>query len=487
MDNGSVESANHSTATESGVLPGDVVTDRWFEALLESAPDAIVIVDADGRIAVVNQQTEELFGYQRQELVGQPVEVLVPERFRQRHVLVRTGYVANPKARPMGSGLQLVARRKDGTEVPIEVALSTLREQNGLVAISTVRDVTERRQAEAERERYLARRDALLRVARHLAAETDSEVVLTQLLEEAVSVLGGDGGVVHRWDPERGGLIAMRSTLATVAPATFVPLGQGAVGQAAERLQPVIVNDYQQASGMTPEAATGGVQAAVAVVLLQDGRLMGALEVVTFTPGKHFAAEDAEVLEILASIATTVLVKLEHTDRLRELAELDPLTGLANRQKAVHIFPNLLDLARRHGVPSTVAMLDLDHFKQVNDHHGHSAGDLALRHLAALLRSSFRGGDVVARWGGEEFLVGLYGCNRQGAVERLTQTLSTLRADALTGRDGETFQITFSGGVAEYPTDGTCFPSLIDAADRALYVAKAQGRARIVLADCTTG
>ncbi len=126
------------------------VADTKFRALLESAPDSIVIVDRQGRIAIVNQQVEQMFGYRRDELVGQPVEILIPERFRERHVGERTGYIAHPRTRPMGAGLQLFARRKDGTEFPVEISLSPLEEPDGVLVTSIVRDVSDRQRAEEQ-------------------------------------------------------------------------------------------------------------------------------------------------------------------------------------------------------------------------------------------------------------------------------------------------------------------------------------------------
>src|SRR2546427_10355 len=119
--------------TTVGMVGVEHLADHRFAGLLEAAPDAMVCVDRDGRIALVNAQTERLFGYGRDELVGQPVEMLVPDAVRDAHPGHRAGYVADPRPRPMGADMQLAGRRRDGSTFPAEVSLAAMSTDEGLL------------------------------------------------------------------------------------------------------------------------------------------------------------------------------------------------------------------------------------------------------------------------------------------------------------------------------------------------------------------
>ena len=126
----------------------EIPVEANFGAILDAAPDAMLVVDRHGCIVVANSRSEQIFGYDRAELIGQKIEVLVPPRYRAKHPGHRSGYFADPHMRPMGAGLSLLGLRKDGTEFPVEISLSPLSTPKGPMVISAVRDVTERKGAE---------------------------------------------------------------------------------------------------------------------------------------------------------------------------------------------------------------------------------------------------------------------------------------------------------------------------------------------------
>ena len=171
--------------------------------------------------------------------------------------------------------------------------------------------------------------------------------------------------------------------------------------------------------------------------------------------------------------------RLERARLHRLLAERDALTGVPNRPSSVRGMERLLALSRRYGQPLTIAAIDLDRFKDVNDRHGHAAGDAVLRSLGELLVRSFRGEDIVGRWSGEEFVVAMYGMAREDAFRRMDQLLSGFSKETFLAQGGAAFHSTFSAGIAVFPDDGKDLATLHRVADTALHAAKAAGRNRV--------
>ena len=165
-------------------------SEQMLQSLFDFAPDTVAVVDHNGRIVRVNAQVEKMFGYSSSELTGEPIETLIPDRFRSGHVQHRRGYVTEPHTRPMGAGLELFGKRKDGSEFPVDIMLSPMEAEEGHMIISVIRDITRRKQAEeaqrdyAERLKFLSRR--LMEVQ-----ETERRNIALELHDEIGQVLTG--------------------------------------------------------------------------------------------------------------------------------------------------------------------------------------------------------------------------------------------------------------------------------------------------------
>jgi PAS domain S-box-containing protein len=178
----------HRVATERlAVEAGRRGSTERFAELLEAVPDAVVMIDGKGRMVLVNEQSERLFGYERRELLGERVEMLLPPRTREPHSGHRSGYFADPRTRPMGLGLDLAGRRKDGTEFPVDISLSAVETGKRWLATAFVRDMTERT-LRADLERNLAERRILLA---HLvtAAEEERRRIASDIHDDSIQAI----------------------------------------------------------------------------------------------------------------------------------------------------------------------------------------------------------------------------------------------------------------------------------------------------------
>ena len=180
---------------------------------------------------------------------------------------------------------------------------------------------------------------------------------------------------------------------------------------------------------------------------------------------------------IAPELVSRILNRLERLQLARYIDETDTLTGVSNRRKSISEINNLISLANRYSQPLCLVVFQLRDFKQVNDRYGHAVGDRVLRRLGQLLRQAFRNTDIVARWGGAEFVVGIYGSNKQNGKKLITEVLATLHQESFTAPQAQ-FHIILNAGCAQYPDDGAIVQSLYRTASAALTSKKNKQKAK---------
>ncbi|HWC35780.1 MAG TPA: diguanylate cyclase [Mycobacteriales bacterium] len=464
----------------------------FYAQLLETAPDGIVVVDADGTILVANRKAELLFGWNRDQLVGRSLEMLVPHRARSGHPRHRSSYVRDPRNRPMGSGLELTALRADGTEFPVDISLSPLITDEGTFVSAAVRDASDRKRTEQELRGANARLQAVVMDlearSRDMSALSRASQVMQSCarLEEAMQVIARAGAGLFEGVP--GGVYTASSDRELLEPvATWEGLTPAEPFRTEDcwALRTGRVHQLgQDALALPCPHVPAGTEWSICVPLIAQTETLGVVHLRVDSRATHGSS-----LVRIEELATLVrdqwgltLANIRLRDTLRDQSIRDPLTGLFNRRFLDESLEREMQRARRRGKQLSVAILDLDHFKVFNDTHGHHGGDAVLRHLGRFLLETTRSEDVVARFGGEEFVIlfadtslaeGTHRCEllSEGWQRRAEEAASVLQPLP-----------TLSIGLAEFPASADTVHEVFSAADAALYAAKERGRNRVVAA-----
>jgi two-component system NtrC family sensor kinase len=323
----------------------DTAVDAMFQALLASAPDAIVIIDQDGQIVIANGQAERMFGYDKGALVGQPIEILLPERLRHLHLHHRDGYISEPRIRPMGSGQELIARRKDGNEFPVEISLSPLRTDDSLLITSVIRDVTESRNAALELEQQVQHRtahlNALLQFSQELLSARGLDRVLRHALDQALSLVpGAQRGAIYLYEAATQQLALRASIGFSRLPEFSRPMAIGLIGAAFVSRRTRLFTSWEAWLAMAHELGEsdphelirslqieGQPSGAIALPLVAYDQPIGVLFLLRTNGGGPFGGESLPTLEGLANLTAAAILEERsmHTaaNLSRQLASLE--------------------------------------------------------------------------------------------------------------------------------------------------------------------
>jgi diguanylate cyclase (GGDEF)-like protein len=275
-------------------------------------------------------------------------------------------------------------------------------------------------------------------------------------------------------------------------PASLVPgfeleYGQGRVGHVAETRTVMDEADFAAASPLLRShldaTATPGLRADLLAPIEDDGQLIGVLCVGGLRTGR---GHEKALLRMVADVTAVALAQISRLRATEEAANVDSLTGVYNKRHLQRRLEEELQKAQREGVPLSLLMLDIDHFKNYNDANGHLEGDEVLKTVGQVLKGSIREDDVAARYGGEEFVVLYVGAGKDLALRLAEGLRRAVESFAFPHRERQPLgALTISGGVASFPGDVGSGVDLIRAADQALYEAKASGRNRILAARIT--
>ncbi len=316
-----------------------------YRSILEQCPDATVVADQKGRMLFINRQTEALFGYTRKELLGQPVEQLIPARFHGAHRQHRTGYAAEPRTQSMGANLQVFGRHRDGSEFPVEVRLSALEAAGELLVIASVRDVSELQRITAAH----TATDAANVELQHLQTVTDtalSHLALDDLLRELLGRVTGALGVddvailLLEADGQQLTMRASRGLEDAVAARAAIPVGQGFAGRIAATRAPLIADDLSAFEVFYPQMRKTQ-QSAIGVPLLVEDRLLGVVYVGSAVP-RRFTERDVQLLQRVAD-RVALAIDRARLFEAEQAARREAEATLARAQVSERRFQRLMD------------------------------------------------------------------------------------------------------------------------------------------------
>ncbi len=417
-----------------------ISTQRSTAAMVDNVVEGIIRIDRVGRITAFNKAAERIFGYTAEEVLDQNVKMLMPSPYREEHDTYIGNYVATGQRKVIGAGREVVGQRKNGEIFPMSLGVSEVEAPDERFFVGIVRDLSIENEL---RSRLRESRNFLAEIIENIPAATyvknrEGEYLLVNRQHEVVTGLTRDQ-LLGKTDAEI----------------------------------------------FTSEAAAAYRQLDLDV--MAGNRTIEAEEKLTDARGeRHFLSIKFPTRDAAGTVTgicgispeITELKKTQH--ELERLSQYDDLTGLYNRRHFMSLAHQEFGRSRRYGNPLTTLMLDVDHFKRINDTYGHPVGDQVLKALGRQILDGLRGIDIAGRLGGEEFAVMLPETSIGQAIMVAERLRSQIVSAPVTLADGQCVAYTLSIGIAVLTAEHEGLDHLLQQADQALYAAKEHGRNRVV-------
>jgi diguanylate cyclase (GGDEF)-like protein len=320
-----------------------------------------------------------------------------------------------------------------------------------------------------------------LEIGTAITSSLDLQEILRVIMEKVSILLKPSTWSLLLADKETGDLIfeIAVSPAAEKLKGMRLKSGEGIAGWVVEHAVPLLIPDVTKDprfAGQIDKAVAFITRSIVCVPIKSRNRCLGVIELVNSFEEQDFSEADLRLISAIADYAAIAIENARHVEQIRELVITDDLTGLHNSRHMHELLDHEFERAKRYTTPLSLVFIDLDHFKEVNDTHGHLVGSRLLTEIGRLIKENLRTVDYAARYGGDEFVLILPNTAKKGAVVVAAKLRNALRQRQFHADDGTPFKITASFGIASYPEDATTKRDLVSLADQAMYAVKESSR-----------
>lgn len=465
-------------------------------AIIKAIPDAMLTINNNGLITDVNQALETLFRYDKDELLGQQIEVLIPQPYHSRYLKLLKNYFKSPSAKPIGHNMALFAQKKKGELFSIEINLSPLSTSQGRFAIAIIRDISLRAQQtkllqikekelieannKLEIDKYrlemINKKAALLtELSETLIACKNQDEMLIVISTYANKILDFSKGILYLFDashkylegtttwgnPDKYEYIITPEECWAIRRGLFHETNLSEPGIPCDHIK-----DHKH--NLTY----------ICVPVMAQNEILGSLYIEIENYHHATVIEHHLLINMVSKTIALAIANINLRNLLRDQSIRDTLTGLYNRRFLDEFLIKQLFYAKRQKQTLAIILFDLDDFKKINDTYGHEVGDIILEKLGKLMMSITRAEDAVCRYGGEEFICILLNCSlilAKKRAEEFRQKIQDMTKEHFPPA------VTISLGISIYPTDGHMPNELIETADKALYESKKTGKNKVTV------